>query len=593
MNKSGIAALVVMAAIVTPIILGYALSFEEEERIGWESTDSANLSDLILNSETAYHSVSAVPLNNAELISGGALVAPNYVAVGPNVSSLPEYTTTSESINNVTESFIMSGVGVISTSSNSVGAIHITPTTSNPYRVGANNLAFTGEISIFNLEGLWYQVEETATSAQYTNIVMDNSGNIPTDAGGYGVIYTLYKYVALPAVDWSFDINGTASVRVVHDSTEEIIDLATTMFRVGNVVSGRGPSGGFSFNNVDSVEVAAPNGSVAGTISRVDVISGSYADPSQGWRKPNTSPSEFWINGHLNKEVRMFISLEAGEYVTFRSWVNSYTYGPATTISRTGTATYVSSSTFQNLGNYSKLQVNIRSDGYDIIGIADWPAMYAQASPINTYSVSFDSIGDFSRIELLGPGTVEYRVDYATIVAGHFPIAEDYSLEMGEYWPGSSWTIDFTTIGIYGDSIGFGGNTYPVDNGQIVVSRGDSELAVSLRDAIFSATFNGTNWTYAINNLEQTTASGNLPLIFNGVWSLTMQGYKMEQVTESVMVWVPGEFSLDSSGFVVAGLIGVLVAFVGIALYSRRSGGKVLWLLVICGAVSVIFISMI
>lgn len=590
MNKSGIAALVVMAAIITPIILGYALSMDEEERTGWESTDSANLSDLLLNSETAYYSVSAVPLNNAELISGGALVAPDYVSVGPNASSLPEYTTTSESINNSEESMTWAGGYTILTSSNPFGAIQITPTTSNPYRVGANDVTFTGPISIVNLGGLWYYVEDTATSAHYTNIALDSSGNIPTNAGGYDVVYSLYRYVTMPAVDWSFEARNTASVRIVYDTTEEAIVLANTMTRVGNVVSGRGPAGtGFSFDNVDSVEVAAPSGSVAGTLSLVEVVSGSYADPSQGWRVPNVAGFEYWINGQLNKEIRMFISLEeAGEYVTLYPWVDANNYAPALTISRTATTTFISPS--EDLGDYTKLQINIRSDGYDVIGISDWPPMYAQASPINTYSVTFDSIGDFSRIALSGPGTVEYRVDYATIVAGTFPIAEDYSLDMGKYWPGSSWSIDFTTIGIYGDSIGFAGRTYDVENGQIVVSMGDSEVAMSLRDVIFSATYNGTEWSYAINNQEQATASGNLPIEFNGVWSLTIQGYKMEQVTESVMVWVPGEFSLDPSGFVIAGLIGVLAAFVGLALYSRRSGGKVAWLAIVCGCVSIILL---
>ena len=85
------AAIAITLIVAIPIILGYAMSFEEVEREGYETGSATNITGEILNNQTPYFNPSTSPGNNAELFAryyymgSGAwehkLIAPHYTAV--------------------------------------------------------------------------------------------------------------------------------------------------------------------------------------------------------------------------------------------------------------------------------------------------------------------------------------------------------------------------------------------------------------------------------------------------------------------------------------------------------------------------------
>lgn len=596
MNKLQITAIVVTIAIITPIGLGFLMAVEEVDRTGWESTSSANLSELMLNSETEYYTVSNVPLNNAEIIVNDSdLKSPVFNSAGSVITSLPEYTTTNTSVIAPSSSLTIDAVTDILPSSDRA-AIVIESNGLATVRVGTFDGTPSGTISIYAYGGEVY-IDFNNDSVP-DRVVADGSLADTTvtvfATYPYSVQATLYDFTSLPiSGDYSFRSSSYSIVRIVADGTTTTF-RASSFAKTSDIVTVGFPS--LSFSNVTSIEVATPGTTFAGSRVVSTQVAGSYGNPAYGWTMPGIDLlTKDWINGQLNRAVEFYLSFEDGESIAVMPWMGNAADQDYIAIAYSDNMTTISVISPDapdpiNLGNYPYVRLIVRSDGFDVAGIPEWPPMGGTATIINSWSYDLPSVGDFARVRFLEFGDVNFRVDSATIVAGTFPIAKDYSLDLGQYWPGASWALTFPNIGVYGDSITFGGNLYTVENGRISMSNGRD---ISLLDATLSGTYTDGIWTYSINNVEQATSADLLPVVFSGVWSVSVTGYKMEQITETTVEWIPGEFALDSSGFVLAALIGVGLAFFGLALYGRRSGSKTLWLLVICGAVAFIFISMI
>lgn len=586
MNKMQITAVVVMVAIIMPIGLGYLMAVEEVERTGWESTTTANLTDLMLNSETEYYTVSNVPLNNAEIfVNGSNLMVPDYVSLGSTATSLPKYTTVSTGVSASKSNQYLTGTNTITPSAD-VGAIVIDADGRVRVSVGSINTVYPDTVTIQSYGGRVYVNDRSAASGTLSDVTI----TLTVDSG-YTAPVESFNFVDLPSGDYAFASTGYSVARIVADGVTHYIRTQTLSKTANTVVAGVLSE---TYSNVTSIEVVTAGQNVYGSTSVSTTVSGSYGDPAYGWRMPGAAIfTKDWANGQQNKAVEFYVSMVDGDFFTIMPWVDGdndallveFNDGQTTL-----TPVEPGDPQSTNLGNYPNLRIVVKSDGIDVFGIPEWPPMFVPANDINSYSFTFDDVGDFSRVRFLTSGYTKFRVDSATIVAGTFPVAEDFTMDLGQYWPGDSWAIRMPNVGIYGDSITFGGNVYDVENGRITPVGGSD---ISLLDATFSGTYSDGVWIYSINNVEQSTSADLLPVEFGGIWSVAVTGYKMEQVTETVLEWIPGEFSLDPSGFVIGGLIGVLVAFVGLALYSRRSGGKVAWLVVVCGCVSFILLMMV
>lgn len=89
MNIKSLAAIALTIVIVCPIALGYAMSVSEEDVVGWETVESNNISDLLLNHSTPYESTFYGVSNNDTLLYNGAEISPAYVKFSPTVTAYP------------------------------------------------------------------------------------------------------------------------------------------------------------------------------------------------------------------------------------------------------------------------------------------------------------------------------------------------------------------------------------------------------------------------------------------------------------------------------------------------------------------------
>lgn len=93
MNIKSLAAIALTIVIVCPIALGYAMSVSEEDVTGWETVESNNISDLLLNHNTPYDATYYGTTNNTILATSynaSTRLTPTYVSVTNNITPYPE-----------------------------------------------------------------------------------------------------------------------------------------------------------------------------------------------------------------------------------------------------------------------------------------------------------------------------------------------------------------------------------------------------------------------------------------------------------------------------------------------------------------------
>lgn len=594
-----LAAIAITIIVAFPIGIGYMMAFDETEVSGWESTDTANLSDLILNHETEYYATSTAPGNNSELIYndllGGesTIVAPDYVTVGSTVTSLPTYTqqnttitkptATTNSYTGTTSPFIISvASGRVPADPAQYGVVTVTSTQYAEY---------SNSNTIWGFYDMAFYADGDALVATNGSLsfALDSSVQFATDRvpNTYTVTSIPWQQISIDG-DWSTAI-GSGSLKIVAASTSYVkIDSATEIIRLGSVLF----VGGTVYNGVSAVYFSGTQDLI---VSQTVLDAGSYAQPSDGWRVPELSAAYTadWVNGQRNSSVTMYAAIPADTFATFTIGDNVVTVSR----SATGVVTFSpgNDADTYTLGNYSNIQVVFGMDSVTISGITVWPTMYVEPVRINTLTADYPApLQDpFLLINIADESNMVYRVDSATIVAGTFPSTYDYTLDMVTYWPGSSYALDFSNVGIFGDSITFGGRSYDITNGMITYDTANGSATKRLIDVTFSATYDNGVWTYSINNYPQVPETAEArSVFFGGEWSATLMGYKMESYTETVTEWVPGEFGIDSDSFIVVGLFGCLATFVGLGFYGAKTGHKVLSLMIICGICAVVLILM-
>lgn len=591
MRLNQIIAITLIVVVAAPIALGYGLAFDEVERTGWKSTESANLSGLILNSETEYYNVSTVPGNNSQLtgtesdLSVPEIFAPGYNDVSGTASSLPMYTTDEITTTCPTQTYTLTGADYSIAFIGGYGVIKwsIPYTTSELTFIDSNGQYFTMGASdgmALYFDGTNYVSSQGYVLSEGVDIrIYSNPNNV-----SFNVTYT--EYVTVPTnYDWStfgaykFDSNG-----------QTVYGRASSIYYLSGMIV----ADGVPYDDVSNIYLACAtiNYNVL-TLTRTVQVSGSYADPAAGWNvtsMPELKERLFWLNGQVNQSVQFLVRLPIGE-VTF-SALQGTESGPELSVFRDLDDMIIVSvgSDSYTLGKYEYLQVIVSTKGFEVSGLAGWPTMYAPATKINTWSHVFDTpLDDFLRVELFTNPAASYRVDSAVIVAGTYPVSEDFALDVSQYWPGASWALRFPNVGVYGSALTFGGIEYPIVNGQITfnTANGGTTTASPL-GLLFQATYDSGVWTYSINGHEQATAEDALPMVFDGIWSLSVEGYKVEKVTTTTLEWVPGEFGLDNTDFILVALGACGLVFVGLGLYGQRSGHKMLMLAVICGIVALV-----
>ena len=338
-----------------------------------------------------------------------------------------------------------------------------------------------------------------------------------------------------------------------------------------------------------------------------------YADPAQG----AYPKSGGWTN-YLHNESLDFVIRDAGEGYTLRaSDFNGYDY---ITITRSGaevTATYMqadvepptssgpapepeyTSIATLNIGNFRDvlLRYTIADSGAVTVELSGLSYAAAISDDVQSRIVDLRELATVAPISALVD--VDYRqqltfyptvaksaimyCDSVTYTAGSYSVMLNSSLNAALYFPEQNCSAELRSISQYGDSItlpGAANANLPVTGGYVTVTGTENGETVSkevkLRELTLLAVYDSENRSYACYVDGILLGQTNTPaIVLNGAWILTAYVYKTEAYTYTTLEWDLGTFNLDATGFCLVGLLCSFVAFVGLGLWGRRSGGKV------------------
>lgn len=613
-SPKALAAIALTLIVAMPILMGYAMASEDVPYTDWEAESNVNLSNTILNSSTPYTIENMGPTNNSKLLQSWTFpeqgvteyhsVAPDYRLVSDNYSSIPEYTASDTQVTltagtTTTYSLQYSGSLV------SVGTSESSPTysviskdlyyigidTSGPMPLhwafvtdqGSTSLTAATIGIVRDSSDSWTAIvngSTTITGIAWWKVATDYSGNVTVASRSYTALSpgSVYTFNTAPDTITGLQLynNSTSTAYYTYTDDQELVS-----FSGGDVMVGA-----TSYSNISQIQVVY-SASFSELTVTVPTPTGQYADPSEGWTVPVPSNPYYtwWSNGHQNTSVTMMIKF-TGNTTVYLSPTQGMTHNQGTyTVAYNGGTVSINK---QALGSYTAVEAVFTTAGATFYGISEWPNM--TQLPVRLNSLNFEnSTGIFTSIEINGSGegaftSISFRVDRTDIVAGSFPSTKDYTLNMSGLFPNKSYTVKLNSIGIYGDTIAIGSNSFTVTNGRVTV---DGET-VSLKGLIISSKYNGSTYDIYLGGHHLGTSASPASIYFGGEWSLTVTAQMIKQVNGTAAQWAPGSFAFDEDSFKGVIVLAAAVTFIGVGMYGARSGIKAGLLLMICGGAALI-----
>lgn len=444
--------------------------------------------------------------------------------------------------------------------------------------------------------GAWsfYAPAYVYTSTTETSIAIGaNSTETLTVASG--------DYTSLSSLDystWSFTASGiTILLTYIDGSTRTLYFAAGEFLKIGSTFMAKdgGYNPTYSYPLVSDVSIM-PDSNTTVTLNYYLSGTTTYADASYGWSIPNSTYTYNWVNGYSNESVTFYLHMDTPSSGTDTAIFSPYsgTYDGNSDIdfmlSSAGVMTIKPdySDTTYTLGTYNDVMIvyDLAAETCTVSGIAAWPTMGGTPATYNYVSFeTYDGLTDILPMVCIGGETsAVWRCDSAHIVAGTFPITEDYTLSMASLFPDKDYNLKFNSVGIYGDTLTVDGTAYTVTDGTITV---DGET-VNVKGMEIQVTEDSGTWTTSINGEQVSTSAAAPTVVFGGQWSLTATAEILTEETVAVDEWAPGQFAFDRDGFILMLVMVAAGVFVALGFTAGRSGAKVLALLLTCGGAAAI-----
>lgn len=223
---------------------------------------------------------------------------------------------------------------------------------------------------------------------------------------------------------------------------------------------------------------------------------------------------------------------------------------------------------------------------------------------IKTYTIPLSTGTPLNGIDMvsLGSTTVQkaariycYSADVPT---GKQLLITDNTLDLANYYPDTSVFLKISGNAFYGGSM-----TLPVvgsltvTDGQITFTDLDGiERTVRIRDSIIAATYDSETHLYEVNmngyKFAQNVAAADLQITFGGTWLFNASVSPVTPRTSEEYVFDFTTLNITMQEYAFIGLITAVLAFVACALIGKRSGTKVLSMLLVSGLAGMIYIGM-
>lgn len=543
MTPKALAAIAITLILACPVIMGYALASEEVEYTQNVQTGSTSITDALLNSKTDYYLNYTKTNNNDSLLQkvnaqGGTYytyVAPDYVNVSSNNSSLPVYdissssslipntpTTTTISVDRYFPAYsgivvgssdaltadwpTMGAVVADTVSADERTVVSMTADPLYPAKIFIDGVADTsypstdaraGGIEASDFAAIRNGSDWTFVigSTQYTGS-WAFIGSLSSSTVSYSTL--AYSNVSAGSSDWIVNMPYTGGLKLTYSDGSISYMPAKTV------------SHGLDFFIVDGENVAYPSAvavsySAGGAelITYTETFNNRYANPATGWRNPGSTESIYynsWRNQFQNASVTFYVAFQgdgevefdeglAGDYIIGLNRVN----GIITLVDIGGER--------QTLGTYQYAQVffNAADDQVTVSGLMSWPAMGAAPELFNSITQDYDFDG---YIEDLG-----IKDNFSTVV----PTPADFNV-----MPGEQVTITWS-------------NTH------------NPSSSYYLRDENGNTVSSGWTATLSSPTTSTFTAGSSLP---TGLYELHIYG--AQQVSESKTVYV-GQYVFPTS----------------------------------------------
>ena len=227
--------------------------------------------------------------------------------------------------------------------------------------------------------------------------------------------------------------------------------------------------------------------------------------------------------------------------------------------------------------------------------VGDWPDLIGEANYYLKFDYTYTSLDDeypnFGGFAVEASITPIMRVDDAEYKALSYQVIKNEEYDPSVFRTNPTTTI--SNINKFGSSLSFGGNTYTVSNeGKITIS--GHEIPVNNLTLSSVPNSSGTYDNKIGNTIISTTATPS-KITFGGSWLATISTQSLESYTYTKTEWIAGSFAWDGmdQNFLMAGLITSLGVFIALGIYGRRSGARVLPLMLVCGGAALLFFIMI